>query len=251
MAIQTRWEGPVLILTIDWPERRNALGPDEAEELLRALEQGAGDPRMAGVVLTGAGPFCSGGDLAAIRQLAGRGPEAVRSAVYSIFQRLIRTIIDLPVPTIAAVDGPAIGLGMDLALACGQMFVSPVGWLAQGWSAVGLIPGTGGLLLLQVRAPQLVWPMIGSTERLDAAACERWGLATAITEGTAVDAATARLRQLAETVPAATLAAYVDLERQPVRAQLGVHLDRCLEHQIALITAPEFVERTERFVRRS
>ena len=97
--------------------------------------------------------------------LVKQGPDVVRDAVYGRFQRLPRTILSAPVPVFAAVDGPAVGLGMDLALMCDDRFIGPKGWLRQGWGALGLVPGTGGELLLRRLAPNLIWQLLGSGER--------------------------------------------------------------------------------------
>ena len=61
---------------------------------------------------------------------------------------MIRTLMAVPVPTIAAVDGAAVGMGMDLALACDSRFIGTTGWMRQGWARYGAIPATGGLVFL-------------------------------------------------------------------------------------------------------
>jgi enoyl-CoA hydratase/carnithine racemase len=164
------------------------------------------------LVLTGRGAFCAGGDLrefaASARELTEAG---VYEIVYSAVQRAIRALRDCPVPTIAAVDGPAIGLGMDLALACDMRFVGPAGWMRQGWATAGLIPGGGGMALLQRLNPSVSWKLIAEQPKLDLAACAELGLAEPAPGG-AVVAATERAARLAA-MPAEVLRAYVDLSR--------------------------------------
>ncbi|HTU06902.1 MAG TPA: enoyl-CoA hydratase/isomerase family protein, partial [Trebonia sp.] len=148
MGVVTEVAGPAALVVLDWPEKRNALGPDEANEVAAALRAAAGQPDVRGIVLTGNGAFCAGGDLGGMVARADMPPEERRALVYSAYQGLIRTLIELPVPTVAAVDGPAVGMGFDIALACDSRFIGPDGWCRQGWARIGLIPGTGGELLL-------------------------------------------------------------------------------------------------------
>jgi enoyl-CoA hydratase/carnithine racemase len=90
---------------------------------------------------------------------------------------MIRSLVSVPVPTTAAIDGPAIGLGMDLALACDVRIVGSNGWLMQGWARVGLVPATGGVMLLASRAPTLLWRMLADQPRLDGHAASQEGIA--------------------------------------------------------------------------
>src|SRR5439155_6126032 len=149
--------GPAAVVTMSWPEQRNALGPEEATQVADALRQAASDTGVAGVVLTGEGAFCAGGNLKAASTRVEMPPEERRTLVYGAFQGLIGALVSLPVPTVAAVDGPAVGMGLDLALACDSRFIGPEGWVSQGWGRMSLVPATGGVLLLQLRAPDILW----------------------------------------------------------------------------------------------
>jgi len=104
-------------------------------------------------VLTGNGAFCAGGNLRGAVERSDLDTSERRQMVYAAYQGVVRALVDCPVPTVAAVDGPAVGMGFDLALACDSRFVGPDGWCQQGWGRVGLVPGTGGELLLRLRAP--------------------------------------------------------------------------------------------------
>ena len=84
-------------------------------------------------MLTGNGALCAGGNLRGAVERAGMPEDERRRLVYGAFQGLVRAIIDVPVATIAAIDGPAVGMGFDLALACDSRFVGPDGWCQQGW----------------------------------------------------------------------------------------------------------------------
>lgn len=133
----------VVAVTLAWPRRRNALGPAEAGLLADAIE-GLHEAQV--VVLRAAGPaFCAGGDLRAILRLAADGDDAVRNAIYAEYQRLARAVVGFDGLSIAAIDGPAIGLGADLALMCDVRLAGSEAWFLQGWARLGLIPGTGGM----------------------------------------------------------------------------------------------------------
>lgn len=229
------------MVTLDWPERRNALPVEAMRELAQVLHAEAASD-VAAVVLTGNGAFCSGADL---RRVAERQavPEAERRAdVRDAAQGMIRTIVDAPVPVIAAVDGPAVGLGFDLALACNDLLIGPDGWCMQGWGRIGAIPATGGLLFLRARNPSLLWKLLAEQPRIGPADAERWGLAEPVAEGTALEAAVARGRALAE-LPRRALHAYVRLARAPLRAELPGHFDQCADEQVRLLADPGIKDR--------
>ena len=116
--ITSRRDGPVAVVRFDRPDRLNAFVPEMFDGLLGEIEAAARDDEVRTVVLTGNGrAFCAGIDL---KQLASRvsenGPEAERATIERI-QRITRSLVDLPKVTIAAVNGPAVGFGAELAVA--------------------------------------------------------------------------------------------------------------------------------------
>jgi enoyl-CoA hydratase/carnithine racemase len=250
MGVLREIDGPCGIVTLDWPQKRNALGPAEAGEFADALRQVADEPGVKGIVVTGNGAFCAGGDIKGMIARADMPPDERRRLVYTAYQGMITTVIGLPVPTFAAVDGPAVGMGFDIALACDVRIVGPGGWFRQGWADIGLIPGTGGELLLRLRAPAALWRLIPGQPRVDGAAAEKLGLGeTAGAEfADARSAAVARVHKLGDT-GRATLEGYVRLHRADLRARLGDHLAECLAIQVALLSDPEFRHRAARAAR--
>ncbi|HXY91596.1 MAG TPA: enoyl-CoA hydratase/isomerase family protein, partial [Acidimicrobiia bacterium] len=199
-------------------------------------------PDVCGLVLTGNGAFCAGGNLRGAVDRSDLSPGERRQVVYAAYQGVVRALVDCPVPTVAAVDGPAVGMGFDLALACDSRFVGPEGWCQQGWGRVGLVPGTGGELLLRLRAPGALWPLLEEQPRLDAAALAAMGLAEPVTEGTARGRAIARVERLS-TMSREALEAYVALHRAELRVLLPSHLERAVERQLALLASPDFAAR--------
>lgn len=105
------------------------------------------------MILTGAGDaFCAGGDLDELERWSRLPAEQVGSVLYETFQRMIRVIRSTPAIVIAAVNGAAVGAGMDLALACDLRIASAEARFGQVWVRLGVIPGTGGAALTQLLA---------------------------------------------------------------------------------------------------
>lgn len=247
MGVDTHIQGNAAVVTLDWPDIANALGPSQAEQLGDAIFAAGASDGIAAVVITGRGVFCSGGDLRTLSELAASSSQAeVAEMVAGIYQRLIRALAGCPVPTIAAVDGPAVGLGADLVLACDMRFIGARGWLRQGWAAAGLIPGTGGVALLHAADPLLLWKAIAEQPKLDAEQCERLRIAEHGGER-AIDAALARADQLGA-LPPATLRHYVELAR-PLRWPSDEHFAACASIQSGLIKSDRFAAFAERVLK--
>lgn len=167
----------VRIVTLNDPDRRNAMGEQMGRELRAAVAEMAGDGTRA-LVVTGAGPaFCAGADLPALFGDADR-PTAETHAGLQQYYRAFLDVADLPFPTIAAVNGPAVGAGLNLAMACDVRIAGPDATFGATFSRIGLHPG-GGCTWFLVRAMgasrALRTLLLGST--LDAGQAVAWGLA--------------------------------------------------------------------------
>ena len=141
-------DGDITTLTIVRPERRNALDAATAEALALAVEEVGHSARV--VIVTGDGEaFCAGGDLEELERWSELEPEAIADALYGSVQRMIRGIRSADAIFIAAVNGAAVGAGMDLALACDLRIAADGARFGQVWVRLGVIPGTGGAWLTQ------------------------------------------------------------------------------------------------------
>lgn len=160
MTVHEQLAAPgVLRLTIDEPAKRNALSVETMAALAAGLERLAGDSEVRVGVLTGAGDyFCAGGDTSRMGQQR-PGPWQRRDYLDGGVGRLARLFVHLDKPVIAAVNGPAIGAGMDLALWCDFRFAAPGSYLRAGFVDLGLAPGFGS-------AWQLT-RLVGSSHALD------------------------------------------------------------------------------------
>ncbi len=143
----------VALVTMNRPEERNAL--TEEHQMLEFVELCARvrrDPGVKVVVLTGAGSaFCAGGNLKNMRDKKGfsaGSPADIRDAYRNGIQQIPLALYELDVPTIAAVNGPAIGAGMDLACMCDIRIASDKALFASSFVKLGIVPGDGGAWLL-------------------------------------------------------------------------------------------------------
>jgi enoyl-CoA hydratase/carnithine racemase len=245
MGVTVSRHDAAAVVTMRWPEQRNALGPDEATEVAQALRDAAADPAVSGVVLTGEGAFCAGGNLKGAVSRQGMSPEERRTIVYGAYQGLLRTLLELTLPTVAAVDGPALGMGLDIALACDSRFIGPDGWVSQGWGRMSLVPATGGVLFLGLRAPNALWAMLETQSRLDAATAERLGIAESAGEQTALARAIERVRGLSS-MSRPALEAYARLSRDVLLRHAEEHMALGLRYQLGLLADPDFGARVAR-----
>jgi enoyl-CoA hydratase len=161
-------------LTLDDPGRRNALSLDMVAEIVSAMDALEADGSVAAVVVTGAPPaFCAGADLSHLGQ-AGRGSEGggLRS-VYEGFLRVQRS----PLPTVAAVNGAAVGAGVNLALACDVRIAGRSARFDTRFLQLGLHPGGGHTWMMnRLLGPQGTAATVIFGDVLDGEAAERHGL---------------------------------------------------------------------------
>ncbi|KAF1686352.1 enoyl-CoA hydratase [Pseudoxanthomonas broegbernensis] len=193
----------VRVLTIDRPERLNALDRQTLEALDVAFTAAEDDPQVRVVVLTGAGPkaFVAGADIA---QMAALTP--IQAHEFSALgQRLMRRIERLPKPVVAMVNGYALGGGLELALACHLRIAAEGTRLGQPEVGLGLMPGFGGtqrLLRLAGRGAALELCLLGAP--IDAARALQLGLVQRVVA--AADLETATMELAARLAAAAPLA---------------------------------------------
>jgi enoyl-CoA hydratase len=146
------FEEGIEIITFNRPKVLNALNSALLEELSEALDAAAGDENIRVLVLTGAGEkaFVAGAD---IKELAGLNPLQAKQFAHQ-GQSVINKIVGLPIPVIAAVNGYALGGGLEIALACDFIYASENAALGLPETTLGLIPGFGGTQ----RLPRLIGP---------------------------------------------------------------------------------------------
>jgi enoyl-CoA hydratase len=139
--VHSERRGAVVLLTLDRPDALNALNPALLEAFDAALAEVEASPDARAVVVTGAGrAFVAGADIAAMTTMTPLEAESFSRSAHRIFERLE----ELSIPTIAAVNGFALGGGCELALACDWIYASNKARIGQPETKLGLIPGFGG-----------------------------------------------------------------------------------------------------------
>ncbi|WP_219506138.1 crotonase/enoyl-CoA hydratase family protein [Nonomuraea ceibae] len=180
--------GHVATWTLNLPERRNPIsGATVVDAFVRLTDAVNADDSVRAIVLTGAGSaFSTGGDITDMA--AGNGyfagpPFRQRDGYRYGIQRLTRALYNCEVPLIAAVNGPAVGAGCDLALLCDLRLASETAFFSAGFVTLGLIPGDGGAWLLPraVGAARAAEMML-TGDRIDAVTALEWGLVSRIVD---------------------------------------------------------------------
>ncbi len=196
-------QGAIRTITVNRPDKLNALNAATLDALLVAFDAAAADPAVRAVVLTGAGPkaFVAGADIA---EMAGLRPVEARD--FSLRgQRLMRRIETLPKPVLAKMNGFALGGGLELAMACHLRIAADTAKIGQPEINLGLIPGFGGtqrLLRLAGRAATLELCLLGAP--IDAARAQQLGIVNRVVPAAELDAEADKLAtQLANSAPLA------------------------------------------------
>lgn len=203
--------GRVATVTLNRPESRNAIAtPQDCHELAAALMTAHEDREVNAIILTGAGKsFCAGGDLKSIRERTGIGPQSPPDATRANYRRgvhsVIKALADVECATIAAINGHAMGLGLDIAALCDIRIAGKSTKMASNFVKVGIIPGDGGAWILTnaigaTRAAELV--LTGDT--IDAEEALRIGLVTRVaSDDRLMDEARAMAERIAVNPPRA------------------------------------------------
>lgn len=145
-------DGAIWTLTMNQPKTRNALtGNTAVEEFVQVCDEIRRDASVKAVILTGAGPiFSSGGNVKDMQRFFDDAltPDAIREEYRQGIQRIPRALNQLDVPVICAINGPAIGAGLDLTCMCDIRIASETATFAESFVRVGIVPGDGGAWLL-------------------------------------------------------------------------------------------------------
>jgi 2-(1,2-epoxy-1,2-dihydrophenyl)acetyl-CoA isomerase len=241
--------GPVRILTIDRPARRNAMTTATAEELELALRAAADDEAVRAVVLTGTGGhFSAGGDADSILSHVG-GDDPQLLALMRAFHRLVVEVWESRLPVVAAVSGVAYGGGINLALACDLVVMSADARLCQVFVRRGVVPDVGGAWLLpRLVGMQRAKELMLLAPEIDARHAERLGLANAVEPDAeaALEKAVTLAGSLAE-LPAYTVALSKKLINHASADDLRGSLEREAVTQSAALRARPATESFEAF----
>ena len=141
--VRLEHDGGRWTLVLDDPDRRNSIDAQMREDLARAVDTVAADAGARALIVTGAGSsFCAGADLPAVFGDSSRSVAEIRRDLHEVYDSFLR-LRALPIPTIAAVNGPAVGAGLNLAMSCDVRVAGPAASFAATFSRIGLHPGGG------------------------------------------------------------------------------------------------------------
>ncbi len=203
--LQIARDGAVVTVTLNRPDDRNAITePSQSEEFATFCAEATRDLSIRAIILTGAGKaFCSGGNVKHMRDREGMfagTPYQQRNAYRTGVQRIGKALIELEVPVIAAINGPAIGLGLDIACMCDIRIAAERAVMAESYVKLGIIPGGGGAWLLprvigMARASQMTL----TGDAIDAARALEYGLVSEVLPEAEL---LPRAREIAESIAA-------------------------------------------------
>lgn len=198
-------DGPIVTATINRPDVRNAISSQADITAIESFCAGVtADLSIRAVVLTGAGrAFCAGGnvkDMAAKRGMFAGSPYAMRGGYRGGIQRIPLALYELEVPVIAAINGPAIGAGLDLACMCDVRIAADTAIFAESFVKLGIVPGDGGAWLLpRVVGMARASLMTLTGDTIDAATALEYGL---VSDVAPADRLLGRAQEIAQRVAA-------------------------------------------------
>jgi 2-(1,2-epoxy-1,2-dihydrophenyl)acetyl-CoA isomerase len=249
-TVKTDLRGGELRVTLNRPDVMNAWDKPFGEELLAALQQAASDDAVRAVTITGAGRgFSSGADLRAGFETTAEGKPDVQKRLHEIYHPIIVTIRRMPKPVLAAVNGPAVGIGCSLALAADLIVARESAYFLLAFINIGLVPDGGSSLLVPERvgiARASEMAMLG--ERIGAKEALEWGL---INRVAADDEFESTVDALAAKLAGGPTAAYAGVKHQLNEWLFGrmdaqLELEASIQQQAA--ASGDFLEGVQAFL---
>lgn len=226
----------IATLTLNQPKLRNSISEIEVvEEFIDALEQVNRDPQLRCLIITGAGSaFSSGGNIKHMinkeGMFAGEAND-IRENYAKVIQRIPLALHNVNIPTIAAVNGPAVGAGCDLAMYCDMRIASHSASFAESFIRVGLIPGDGGAWILpRIAGFGRAAEMAFTGDAISAQQAFDWGMLNKIVnDDELMDEANSLAQRIVKNPPQALRAT-----KQLMRAGTTMPLDNLLQMSAAI-----------------
>ena len=241
-------DGGVRTITLNAPDRLNALDRPLLDELRAAVSQVAGDAEARALVVTGAGRgFCAGADLDGLFGDRTRPTGVLRQVLLDVYASFL-PLRDLAIPTISAVQGPAVGAGLNIALACDVIVAGPEAKFGPTFTSIGLHPGGGCTWMLTQRiGAGNAAAVLYAGDLVDATTALRLGLAQEL-----VDDPKARASELAALYATRNPRLMADVKesvRVASTSDLATTLDVESWAQASSLASEEFAAFAERFKR--
>jgi methylglutaconyl-CoA hydratase len=246
-TIELALDGRVATLTLNRPDKRNAISFELIDDLLRALDEVSKSDAII-LILTGAGKaFCSGLDLDNLKALLGRSPEENLKDSQTMV-RLFRSIYEFPKITIAAVNGAAIAGGSGLALLCDFTLAAPEAKFGYTEVRIGFVPAIVSTFLLRQVGEKQARDLLLSGRIFDAEEAAQLGLVSEIVPGENLLKRARELASLLMQNSAASLLATKKLLTDQARAELDAQIDEAVRSNAAIRMTADFREGISSFL---
>src|SRR5436853_3824436 len=251
--VDLRSHDGIAVIRFNRPEKMNAIGAVTRTQLADAIKQAERDDAVRVVGLTGSGrAFCSGADVTEMAPGAGmRTPEDVGNVLRNEYMPMLMRLRTMPKPVIAAMNGPAVGIGASYALACDIRIATPEAYILEAFINIGLAPDGGvSWLLPRLAGTGVAYEMFFTGKPLSAADAHRLGVINRIVPAERLEE---EVRDLANQLAAQPRQAMAGAKRALVHA-LESSYEEALEFesylQEAQAASPEFAEGVQSFLAR-
>jgi 2-(1,2-epoxy-1,2-dihydrophenyl)acetyl-CoA isomerase len=243
LVLQSRRDA-VSTITLNRPDRLNALNGALCQALLDALNGAANDGAVRVVVLTGAGRgFCAGGDIDVLRKAREREDVTEVEALLKLGKQIILAIATMRKPVIAAVNGPAAGAGANLALACTIRVASEQANFIQSFAKIGVFPDFGGTYFLpRLIGPALAMELVLTAETVLAADALRIGLVSRVVPSDRLEPEAALLADRLAAAPPIVVRGIKQALCLDDRQQLEKALDEEIRWQVTCFRSKDCLE---------
>jgi methylglutaconyl-CoA hydratase len=246
-TIELSYDGAVATITLNRPEKRNAISFELIDDLLRALDEVAKSPALV-LIVTGAGKaFCSGMDLENLKALLGRSPdENIQDSRTMV--RLFRTLYEFPKVTIAAVNGAAIAGGTGLALLCDFTLAVPDAKFGYTEVRIGFVPAIVSTFLLRQVGEKQARDLLLTGRLFGAEEAERLGLINEIVEA---EKLMPRARELADLLlenSPSSLRATKKLLTEHAHAEIETQIEAAIRENAGIRNTADFREGISSFL---
>src|SRR4051794_17424074 len=249
-TIDLTTDGPAARILLNRPDALNAWNEQFGDDLLDAVKTVAGDDSIRAVLVTGAGRgFSSGADLKEQRGSGDDGLPDLGARLEEIYHPIITGLREMPKPVVAAVNGPAVGIGCSLALAADLIVAAESAYFLLAFVNIGLVPDGGSTAFLPARvgyARSAEMAMLG--ERVSAAKALDWGLINQVTSDDELESVSAALLERLANGPTAAYAGAKRLLNRRAYADLAGQLDAEAEAQRGQGQSKDFIEGVVAFV---
>jgi 2-(1,2-epoxy-1,2-dihydrophenyl)acetyl-CoA isomerase len=223
-------DGGIVTISLNRPERLNALAGYMRRDLAEALEEAGSDPEVRVIVIKGEGrAFCAGGDIHFMAELVERGDAEEFARLLGAARRVILAIRQMTKPVMASIEGACAGAGFNLALACDMRIASETASFAQSFVKIGFHPDWGGTYFLPRMVPSnIAAELFFLGDAIDAPKALALGLVNRVVPPEQLEAETRKLAERLRDAPAVSIAA----AKQAVYAGEHDSLEQMLQYEV-------------------